>query len=182
MLVAIIQYRKIDRASVRRRMCASGWPVCYPARFPAMNSSAYLAAPAMSTMKTTLYGIPNCDTVKKARAWLAAQGHDVDFHDFKKHGLERATVAAWLERLDWEVLVNRRGTTWRKLSDVRRAGVVDKASALELMLEMPSVIKRPVLAWAGMAGMAHMAGTVESISVGFSERDYAELFGRPAPP
>ena len=130
----------------------------------------------MSTMKTTLYGIPNCDTVKKARVWLAAHGHDVDFHDFKKHGLERATVAAWLERLDWDVLVNRRGTTWRKLSDARRAGVVDKVSALELMLEMPSVIKRPVLAW------AHMAGTVESISVGFSDRDYAELFGRPAPP
>ncbi|MES2759471.1 MAG: ArsC family reductase [Pseudomonadota bacterium] len=115
-------------------------------------------------MKPTLYGIPNCDTVKKARAWLAANGHDVVFHDFKKQGLERATVAAWLERLDWELLVNRKGTTWRKLTDERRAAVVDKASALELMLESPSVIKRPVLAGCGAPG------------VGFSEAMYATLF------
>jgi arsenate reductase len=96
-------------------------------------------------MKKILYGIPNCDTVKKARTWLADHGHAFDFHDFKKQGLERDTVARWLEQLDWEVLVNRKGTTWRKLSDERRAQVVDKASALELMLENPSVIKRPVL-------------------------------------
>jgi arsenate reductase len=121
-------------------------------------------------MKTTLYGIPNCDTVKKARTWLATQGHEVAFHDFKKQGLERATVAAWLEQLDWEVLVNRKGTTWRKLPEARRAGVTDKASALELMLESPSVIKRPVLAWA------------DTLSVGFSGERYAELLGRQAPP
>jgi arsenate reductase len=72
-------------------------------------------------------------------------GHDFTFHDFKKQGLERATVAAWLEQLDWEVLVNRKGTTWRGLPDERKAAVVDKASALALMLEFPSVIKRPVL-------------------------------------
>lgn len=124
----------------------------------------------MSTIKTTLYGIPNCDTVKKARAWLAAHGQDVDFHDFKKQGLERATAAAWLERLDWEVLVNRNGTTWRKLSDARRGAVIDNASALELMLEMPSVIKRPLLARADM------------LSVGFSDARYGELLGCQAPP
>ena len=124
----------------------------------------------MSTMKTTLYGIPNCDTVKKARAWLAANGHDVAFHDFKKQGLERATVAAWLDVLDWEVLVNRKGTTWRKLSDERRGAVVDKASALDLMLEAPSVIKRPVLAGAGAP------------NVGFSDETYRDLFTRRAPP
>lgn len=124
----------------------------------------------MSTIKTTLYGISNCDTVKKARAWLAAHGQEVDFHDFKKHGLARATVTAWLERLDWEALVNRKGTTWRKLSDARRAAVIDEASALELMLEMPSVIKRPVLARADM------------LSVGFSDERYLELLGRQAPP
>jgi arsenate reductase len=120
-------------------------------------------------MKTTLYGIPNCDTVKKARDWLAANGQDVAFHDFKKQGLERATVAAWLEQLEWEVLVNRKGTTWRKLSDERRAAVVDKASALELMLESPSVIKRPVLASAG------------ALNVGFSDARYGQLFMPQAP-
>lgn len=119
-------------------------------------------------MKKTLYGIPNCDTVKKARAWLADHGQDVDFHDFKKQGLERATVAAWLDQVDWEILVNRKGTTWRKLSDERRAQVVDKASALELMLENPSVIKRPVLEGAG------------DLSVGFSDTQYGALFGAKA--
>jgi len=112
-------------------------------------------------MKKILYGIPNCDTVKKARTWLAEHGQDVEFHDFKKQGLARDTAAAWLEQLDWEVLVNRKGTTWRKLSDERRAQVVDKASALELMLENTSVIKRPVLEGAG------------PLKVGFSADDYA---------
>lgn len=116
-------------------------------------------------MKTTLYGIPNCDTVKKARTWLAEHGHDFEFHDFKKQGLDRATAAGWLEQLDWETLVNRKGTTWRKLTDERRAQVVDKAGALELMLENPSVIKRPVLAGTG------------PLSVGFSPEQYAAKFG-----
>ena len=116
-------------------------------------------------MKKTLYGIPNCDTVKKARTWLAENGQDVVFHDFKKQGLARETVAGWLEQVDWEVLVNRKGTTWRKLSDERRAQVVDKASALELMLENPSVIKRPVLEGAG------------PLMVGFSVDQYERSFG-----
>jgi arsenate reductase len=116
-------------------------------------------------MKKTLYGIPNCDTVKKARTWLAEHGQDFEFHDFKKQGLSRETVAAWLEQTDWEVLVNRKGTTWRKLSDERRAQVVDKASALELMLENPSVIKRPVLEGAG------------PLKVGFSNDEYERSFG-----
>jgi arsenate reductase len=127
-----------------------------------------LAGLRLPVMKTTLYGIPNCDTVKKARTWLADNGHAVDFHDFKKQGLERALVAGWLDQLDWETLVNRKGTTWRKLSDERRAQVVDKASALELMLEHPSVIKRPVLAGAG------------ALAVGFSAEQYAERFGSAA--
>jgi arsenate reductase len=111
-----------------------------------------------------MYGIPNCDTVKKARTWLTARGQDYSFHDFKKQGLDRATAAGWLEALDWETLVNRKGTTWRKLSDERRAQVVDKDSALALMLENPSVIKRPVLASAG------------GLSVGFSDAQYTNLF------
>ncbi|QYF92460.1 ArsC family reductase [Massilia sp. PAMC28688] len=115
-------------------------------------------------MKTTLYGIPNCDTVKKARTWLAAHGIDAGFHDFKKHGLDHAVVAAWLQQLGWEVLVNRKGTTWRKLPDERKAAVTDGDAALALMLENPSVIKRPVLDRDG------------SFSVGFSDAQYAELF------
>jgi arsenate reductase len=115
-------------------------------------------------MKKTLYGIPNCDTVKKARTWLAGHGHDFTFHDFKKQGLARDTVALWLTQLDWEVLVNRKGMTWRNLSDEQRATVVDKASALELMLANPSVIKRPVLDNAG------------ELSVGFSDEQYRRIF------
>ncbi|MFP5390731.1 MAG: ArsC family reductase [Gammaproteobacteria bacterium] len=115
-------------------------------------------------MSTLLYGIPNCDTVKKARTWLLEHGIDFTFHDFKKQGLERATVQAWLEQLDWEALVNRKGTTWRKLSDDERAAVIDGASALELMLAQPSVIKRPVLARDG------------ACSVGFKPEQYQQLF------
>ena len=116
-------------------------------------------------MSITLFGIPNCDTVKKARTWLAANGHEVAFHDFKKQGLDQATVAGWLKELDWEVLVNRKGTTWRKLDEARKAAVVDKDSALALMLEHPSVIKRPVLAGAG------------PLQVGFTPERYAGVFG-----
>jgi arsenate reductase (glutaredoxin) len=112
-----------------------------------------------------LYGIPNCDTVKKARTWLGEQGHDFTFHDFKKQGLERATVAGWLTQLDWEVLVNRKGLTWRNLSDEQKAAVTDKASALALMLANPSVIKRPVLDHGG------------KLSVGFSSERYQDIFG-----
>ena len=116
-------------------------------------------------MTTTLYGIPNCDTVKKARTWLADNGHDFTFHDFKKQGLSRELVDGWLEQLGWETLVNRKGMTWRNLSDERKAQIVDKASALELMLENPSVIKRPVLEGAG------------PLNVGFSADQYRALFG-----
>lgn len=94
-----------------------------------------------------LYGIPNCDTVKKARAWLAEQGHAPAFHDFKKAGVPADRLDAWLAAAGWEKLVNRSGTTWRKLDDARRAQVVDAASARALMLAEPSVIKRPVVEW-----------------------------------
>ncbi len=93
----------------------------------------------------TLYGIPNCDTVKKARTWLDTKGHAYTFHDFKKAGLERATVAHWLTQASWETLVNKKGTTWRGLSEDRKASVIDADSATALMLENTSVIKRPVL-------------------------------------
>jgi len=115
-------------------------------------------------MTITLYGIPNCDTVKKARTWLTDNGIDFTFHDFKKQGLDRATAAAWLDERDWDVLVNRKGTTWRKLTDGQRAAVTGKAAALELMLATTSVIKRPVLAGAG------------ALQVGFTPDLYASVF------
>ncbi len=115
-------------------------------------------------MTTTLYGIPNCDTVKKARTWLADNGHDFTFHDFKKQGLSRDLVQGWLKDVDWENLVNRKGMTWRNLSDERKAQVNDADSATELMLENPSVIKRPVLQGVG------------PVSVGFSADQYADKF------
>ena len=97
----------------------------------------------------TLYGIPNCDTVKKARAWLAERGKNHEFHDFKKHGVPPAELARWADVLGWESLLNRRGTTWRQLAPEEQAKVRDSASAQALMQAQTSVIKRPVLDWGG---------------------------------
>ncbi|HEX4869577.1 MAG TPA: ArsC family reductase [Moraxellaceae bacterium] len=93
----------------------------------------------------TIYGIKNCDTMKKAFAWLEANGIGYDFHDYKKSGIDAATLARWEKVLGWEVLLNRRGTTWRKL-DAATQAAIDRASALRLMQEQPSLIRRPVLA------------------------------------
>ncbi|MBP6406635.1 MAG: ArsC family reductase [Proteobacteria bacterium] len=101
----------------------------------------------MSTPTITLYGIPNCDTVKKARAWLTAQGIGHAFHDFKKQGVPTDRLDAWLHSNGWETLVNRKGKTWRKLDATAQASVTDAASARALMLAQPSVIKRPVVDW-----------------------------------
>ena len=98
-------------------------------------------------MTTNLYGIANCDSVKRARAWLAAQGVDVAFHDFRKGGVPSERLDDWIAALGWEALVNRKGTTWRQLDPVVRDGVADAASARRLMLANPSVIKRPVIEW-----------------------------------
>ncbi len=92
----------------------------------------------------TLYGIPNCDTVKKARAWLTEQGIAHTFHDFKKQGVPADRLAAWVDALGWETLLNRQGTTWRKLDEPTKAAVVDATSAQALMRAQPSIIKRPV--------------------------------------
>ncbi|KQQ39956.1 ArsC family transcriptional regulator [Duganella sp. Leaf126] len=115
-------------------------------------------------MKITVYGIPNCDTVKKARTWLADHQHPFVFHDFKKQGLTRETVAAWLAQVPREVLVNKKGATWRALPDERKAAIVDDEAALALMLEHPSIIKRPVLDKDG------------TFAVGFSDAHYQQLF------
>lgn len=95
----------------------------------------------------TVYGIPNCDTVKRARAWLADAGLEAGFHDYKKQGVPAALLPAWLAAFSRDKLVNRAGTTWRKLDDATKAAVVDDASAIALMLAEPSVIKRPVVQW-----------------------------------
>jgi arsenate reductase (glutaredoxin) len=94
----------------------------------------------------TLYGIPNCDTVKKARAWLAAHGVEHTFHDFKKQGVPDG-LAHWSGALGWERLLNRKGNTWRQLSPALQAAATDAESAMALMREQPSVIKRPVVDW-----------------------------------
>lgn len=96
-----------------------------------------------------VYGIPNCETVKKARAWLEAQGAAHAFHDFKKQGVPADRLDAWLATLGWETLLNRRGTTWRQLDEATRAAVSDAASARALMRAKPSVIRRPVVDWGG---------------------------------
>lgn len=94
-----------------------------------------------------LYGIANCDTVKKARAWLTANGQPHEFHDFKKHGVPADKLALWAQAVGWERLLNRKGTTWRKLDAATQASVTDDRAALALMQAQPSVIKRPVVDW-----------------------------------
>jgi arsenate reductase len=100
----------------------------------------------------TVYGIPNCDTVKKARGWLAEHGVDHQFHDYKKQGVPEPRLDGWINAVGWEKLVNRQGTTWRKLDEATKAGVTDAASARALMLAHPSVIKRPVVEWDAARG------------------------------
>ena len=95
-------------------------------------------------MRITIYGIRNCDTMKKARAWLEAHGVDYDFHDYKTAGIDRATLEKWVKVVGWEVLLNRAGTTFRKLPDDAKQDI-DEQKAIRLMLEQPSIIKRPVL-------------------------------------
>jgi len=112
-----------------------------------MRGMNILATPCASNSPVTVFGIPNCDTVKKARAWLTAHGVSYVFHDFKKQGVPVDQLPRWIAAVGWEPLVNRKGTTWRKLDDASRAAVMDAASASALMLANPSVIKRPVVAW-----------------------------------
>lgn len=110
-----------------------------------------------------LYGIPSCDTVKKARSWLDAQGLDYRFHDFKKAGLPEAVLARWMASVGWEHLVNRQGTTWRKLDAGVQSSVIDAATAAALMRMHTSLVRRPVLE----------AG--DEVIVGFDAQRYARL-------
>ena len=113
---------------------------------------------------TTLYGIPNCDTVRKARKWLTAHEVDYQFHDFRKDGLSAKQLKHWAKKVGWETLLNRRGQTWRKLPDKTKADLTE-ASALKLMQAEPTLIKRPVLE------------TKSQVHIGFKDADYQDLFG-----
>ena len=99
----------------------------------------------------TLYGIPNCDTVKKARTWLTEHGVDYSFHDFKKQGVPADLLAQWVRAHSWQVLLNRKGPTWRKLAPEVQATVVDDTTAIAVMREHSSTIKRPVIVWPNSA-------------------------------
>jgi arsenate reductase len=101
-----------------------------------------------STSPARVFGIPNCDTVKKARTWLTDHGIAYEFHDFKKQGVPAPELEQWLAAAGWEKLLNRQGTTWRKLDSAVQASVVDAQTAAAVMLATPSVIKRPVVMWA----------------------------------
>ncbi len=113
-----------------------------------------------------VYGIPNCDTVKKARLWLTEHGQDHRFHDFKKLGVPPDALARWMHAVGWEKLVNRQGTTWRKLDATVQAGVQDAGSASALVQEQPSLIKRPLVEWPD-----------GSITVGFKADDWQQRVG-----
>lgn len=115
-------------------------------------------------MTITLYGIPNCDTVKKARTWLEAQGLAYAFHDYKKAGADAGKLAAWCAAAGWDKVLNRAGTTFRKLPDADKADL-DQTKAIAVMLANPSCIKRPIL--------EHPGGLL----VGFKEADWAAALG-----
>lgn len=112
---------------------------------------------------TTLFGIPNCDTVKNARVWLTEQGVDYTFVDFKKQGVPSALLPGWIAAVGLEALINRRGPTWRKLDPDVQASVVDAPSAITVMQEHSSVIKRPVVVWGDGV-----------VTVGFDAERFAE--------
>ncbi len=114
----------------------------------------------------TLYGIRNCDTVKKARLWLDTHGMAYTFHDFKTHGVPPERLDHWLARAGWEKLLNRKGTTWRQLDPATQAAAQDERGARAVMLEHPSTIKRPVVQWGGPSSA--------DVSVGFKADDWDE--------
>ena len=114
-----------------------------------------------------LFGIPNCNTVKKARDWLTANNISYEFHDFKKQGIDAATLNSWLADIPYEKLINRAGLTWRGLSNETKAAIVDNASAIALMLDKTSLIKRPVL-----------VNDNKIIGLGFDETNYQKLLSK----
>jgi Spx/MgsR family transcriptional regulator len=120
----------------------------------------------IAAMALVVYDIPNCDTVRKARAWLAERRVPHRFHDFKKEGVPADRLDAWIAQVGWDKLVNRKGATWRNLDAAAQQGAQDAAGAKALMLAHPSVIKRPVVEWSGKT------------TVGFDGEQWALLAGR----
>lgn len=116
-------------------------------------------------MTTTIYGIPNCDTVKKARTWLDAHGVKYRFHDFKKEGLDKTQLKDWVDQAGLNVVLNKAGTTYRALPDAEKEGLTE-AQARKLMVENPSLVKRPVLEKDGR------------LFIGFKPDEYAVIFGK----
>ena len=113
---------------------------------------------------TTIYGIKNCDTMKKARTWLESKKVAHSFHNYKASGIDKATLEGWAEKVSWEILLNRAGTTFRKLPDSDKENITEK-KAIALMLAQPAMIKRPVLEAKG------------KLTVGFRPEEYKALFG-----
>ncbi|MGK8932090.1 ArsC family reductase [Pluralibacter gergoviae] len=113
----------------------------------------------------TLYGIKNCDTIKKARRWLDEQQVAYRFHDYRADGLDRALLERFIAELGWQPLLNTRGTTWRKLDEATRAGIDNADAAAALMLEMPAIVKRPLLCAPG-----------KPMLLGFSDSSYQRYF------
>lgn len=112
-----------------------------------------------------LYGISNCNTVKKARDWLDANNIAYEFHDFKKQGIDEATIQQWLTQYSWEKLINRAGLTWRGLDEVTKSSITDNTSATALMQAKTSVIKRPIL-----------VKDQQVLALGFNEAEYTNIF------
>lgn len=112
-----------------------------------------------------LYGIPNCDTIRKAKKWLADHGVEFRFHDFRKDGITQEQLQQWCSQAGWETLLNKRGTTWRQVPEDAKASI-DESSAIALLLEHPAMIKRPVLE----------SDQLNTIEVGFSDARYQEIF------
>lgn len=113
---------------------------------------------------TTLYGIKNCDTVKKARKWLESHGVDYRFHDFRQDGIDSTLIQGWLQSLDWETLVNKRSTTWKQLDDSTK-NTLSENTVIEVLKQHPTLIKRPVVRTDN-----------DQIEVGFKEATYSKLF------
>ncbi|MDA0149309.1 ArsC family reductase [Vibrio sp. LaRot3] len=114
-------------------------------------------------MKVTMYGIPNCDTIKKAKKWLEAEGVEFEFYDYRKQGIDNAMVSEFCEALGWELVLNKRGTTYRQLSQEQKDGL-NQETAIELLVEQPAMIKRPILL---VDGQYH---------IGFKADQYAAIF------